>query len=101
ASFRSCVSPKGTSGMTQKESPREPLVVSPAEAWRMLDCGADFGYSLIARGEIASYLAGSRRKILVSSIRDYIQRHISASAGKLLRSPQQRRKASNETVTAP
>jgi len=77
----------------------KPLVVRPKEAERMLDTSHDRLYQLIASGDIQSYLDGSSRKILVSSIEAFIQRKLEASKGQYSRSPQPRRKASKEIVT--
>src|SRR5260370_13049278 len=67
--------------MSKNLSPKS-LVVPPARAWEMIDCGNDFGYKLIARGELESFLQGRLRKITVASINKYIERRIAASAGK-------------------
>ena len=58
----------------------------------MIDCGNDFGYKLIARGELESFLQGRLRKITVRSIEAYIERRIAASKGKVGRCPQPLRK---------
>ena len=39
----------------------EPLLVRPAMAWRMLGCGNTFGYALVKRGELESFLDGRAR----------------------------------------
>jgi len=77
--------------MSKNLSPKS-LVVPPARAWEMIDCGNDFGYKLIARGELESFLQGRLRKITVASINKYIERRIAASAGKAGRCPQPLRK---------
>ena len=53
----------------------EKLVVSPEECFRLLDIGISKGYALLKTGEIESYRDGVRRKVLVESIRQYIERH--------------------------
>lgn len=57
----------------------EPLLVRPAMAWRMLGCGNTFGYALVKRGELESFLDGRARKITVASIRAYIARKLAAA----------------------
>lgn len=57
------------------------LVVRPREARRMYgDCSMDEIYEKIKTGEIASYLDGRRRLILVSSIEADIARRAQAAA---------------------
>jgi hypothetical protein len=46
----------------------------------MLGCGNTHGYALLARGELESFLDGRSRKITVSSIRAYIERHLGKRA---------------------
>jgi hypothetical protein len=58
----------------------EALVVKPAKACGMLDCGHTRFYELIASGELESYLDGSSRKVTVASIRGYIARRLAASS---------------------
>jgi hypothetical protein len=60
----------------------EPLLVRPRIAWRMLGCGNTRGYELLAAGELASFRDGKSRKIVVSSIRDYIARQLAAEPAK-------------------
>jgi hypothetical protein len=62
--------------------PIEPLLVRPKTAWRMLGCGNTRGYELLAAGELASFTDGKSRKIVVSSIHDYIARQIVAEPTK-------------------
>jgi hypothetical protein len=54
----------------------------------MLACSNTRGYELLAAGEIASFKDGRSRKVLVSSIRDYIEQRLAASA----KSPPPRRR---------
>ena len=58
----------------------EPLVVSPKNAWTILQCGNTRGYELVNTGELESFLDGRARKITVESIHRYIGRKL-ASAG--------------------
>jgi hypothetical protein len=60
----------------------EPLLVRPKTAWKMLGCGNTRGYELLAAGELASFRDGKSRKIVVSSIHDYIARQIAAEPTK-------------------
>jgi hypothetical protein len=48
----------------------------------MLGCGNTRGYELLAAGELASFRDGKSRKIVVSSIRDYIARQLAAEPAK-------------------
>ena len=54
----------------------EPIVVSPAKAMVMLDCGLTHLYRLLNTGELESFHIGKSRKILVSSIHGYIERRL-------------------------
>jgi hypothetical protein len=56
----------------------EPLVVSPDNAWRMLDCSNSHGYALLRAGELESFLSGRSRKITVASIKAYSERQLAA-----------------------
>jgi hypothetical protein len=47
----------------------EPIVVSPKEAMRLMDCGHNFLYQLIHRGELDARSDGRRTKITMASIR--------------------------------
>jgi hypothetical protein len=66
----------------------EPLVVRPAEAWRMLGCGPTYGYQLLDAGELESFTDGAARKITVASIKAYIAKKLATTANaKVRRSP--------------
>jgi hypothetical protein len=52
----------------------EPLVVSPAQAQVMLDCGTTYFYEILP--ELESYLEGRHRKITVASIKKRIARKL-------------------------
>jgi hypothetical protein len=54
------------------------LAVSPKTASQMLGYGVTHTYKLMKRGELISFLDGGSRRILVSSINDYIQRKVAA-----------------------
>jgi hypothetical protein len=58
------------------------LVVSPKGACRMLGCSITRLYELLNAREIVSYRDGKSRKILVASIRSYIDRQIAAEETK-------------------
>jgi excisionase family DNA binding protein len=45
----------------------------------LLNASRDSIYDLIKRGEIASFLDGRRRKVTISSIKDYIERRLFAT----------------------
>jgi hypothetical protein len=60
----------------------EPLLVPPKAAWRMLGCGNTRGYELLAAGELVSFRDGKSRKIVVSSIHDYIVRQLATEPTK-------------------
>lgn len=57
----------------------EPLVTSPEQAMRLLDCSRAKLYELLAAGELESYLEGRSRKITVCSINAHIARRLAAS----------------------
>ncbi len=58
----------------------EPIAVRPKVAWQMLDVSNTTGYELLKAGELESYKEGSARKILVSSIREYVERKMAAAS---------------------
>ena len=62
-------------------SDNERLVVSPARAKAMLDCGTTRLYQLLAAGELESFRDGKSRKITVSSIRARVARKLAESRG--------------------
>jgi hypothetical protein len=57
----------------------EPLVVSPGRAQRLLDIGHSRLYELIAARELESFKDGKSRKILMRSIKKYIERQLGAA----------------------
>jgi hypothetical protein len=73
-------------------SPDFPLVVSPAKAMSMLDCGRTRLYQLLARGEIESYRDGKSRKILVASILARVARLLAAATSADTKPTQPRRR---------
>jgi excisionase family DNA binding protein len=64
----------------------KPLVTGMAGACTLLDCGVDHLYDLIHKGEIDSYLEGTRRKVTIDSIERLIARRLAAKGAKLDRS---------------
>jgi hypothetical protein len=60
----------------------EPIVVSPKEAMRIMDCGHSFLYDLIARGELDARSDGRRTKITMASIRRRLASLPPAKIGK-------------------
>jgi hypothetical protein len=72
-----------STGLGRHETPGagkdEALVVSPARAKVMLDCGTTRLYELIAAGEIESFRDGKSRKITVASIKARVARMLAES----------------------
>lgn len=58
----------------------ERVSVKPREACTALAIGTTRFYELLSRGELASYHEGRGRRILVSSIRDYLARRLAEAA---------------------
>jgi hypothetical protein len=56
-----------------------PLAVPTRVAWQMMGISNAFGYVLIKKGEIDSYLEGRVRKVVVASIHAYIERKLAAA----------------------
>ena len=54
-----------------------PIAVKPKAAAIMLDVSVSTLYELMNAGELKSYRDGASRKILVSSIHDYVERRMS------------------------
>ena len=54
--------------------PLPPLVVTIVEAARLLAMSRRTVYTLLSKGELKSYKDGKIRKIIVSSIEDYVRR---------------------------
>jgi len=52
-----------------------PNLISIKEAARLLDCCENSIYKLIRRGELEDVPVHRRRKVLASSVPDYIERH--------------------------
>ena len=57
----------------------KPLVTDVRGACQMLDCGHDQIYALLHAGEIASYLDGRARRIVIASLDDYVTRRRQSS----------------------
>jgi excisionase family DNA binding protein len=64
------------------KQPPEPLVVSPAVAGAMLAVGQTRLYEMLAAGELESYCVGRARRIMMASIRRYIDTRLAADAGR-------------------
>jgi hypothetical protein len=58
------------------------LVVSPAKAQQMLDCGTTHFYKLLNSDVFESFKDGKTRKITVASIEAYIQRKLAEARGQ-------------------
>jgi excisionase family DNA binding protein len=61
----------------------EPIAVSPAAACKLLSVSMFTVYKLLRSGELESFTAGRSRKILVSSIRRYIESKPRHRGGRL------------------
>ena len=72
-----------------------PLIVTPKQAGVMLSMGPTQIYRLISAGDLVSFLAGSRRKITVQSIYDYINRGLTAQ------DPDERPEYSTRSISQP
>lgn len=59
---------------------KAPLVASPNQAMEIIQVSRKKLYELINDGELQSYTEGTRRKIIVSSITEYVQRRLAAEA---------------------
>jgi hypothetical protein len=59
--------------------PMPPIAVPPKVAWQMLGIGETTLFKLLKNGELESFLEGSARRILVSSIHDYVRRRVEES----------------------
>jgi excisionase family DNA binding protein len=60
----------------------EPIVVSPKEAMRLMNCGHNFLYKLIHEGAIDARSDGRRTKITLASIRRRLASLPPAKVGK-------------------
>jgi excisionase family DNA binding protein len=60
----------------------EVLAVTPRTAKRMLGCGTTRLYDLLNSGELQSYRDGKSRRIVVASLRDFVDRRIAAEKVK-------------------
>lgn len=60
-------------------SPADRIVVKLSTACRMLDISRTRIYALMQQGELQSFKDGKARKIVVASIRDYLDRRLEAS----------------------
>jgi hypothetical protein len=57
----------------------EPLVVSPKTAMQLLDCSSETLWKDLKSGVLTSFLEGTRRKILLASIKEKIARRVAAA----------------------
>jgi excisionase family DNA binding protein len=64
-----------------------PLVVSPKEASRMLNCSHKKIYQLLAEKVLDSFTEGRSRKITVESIQRRVCQKLEASRGEKLKRP--------------
>ena len=65
--------------MTFQNLHPEPLVVQPRDACRLLSVGITRLYELLDAGELKSFKDGRSRKILLSSIRSYVEQKTAAA----------------------
>jgi hypothetical protein len=68
----------------------EPLVVGPAEAFRLMDVGNTRGYQILKAGELEYYHDGKSTKITMASIRARQARLLAAEATKNAKNPTER-----------
>jgi hypothetical protein len=68
--------------MDEHIRPGEPLVLTPAQAQAILNCGQTRLFSLIKTGELESFLDGNRRRITSASVRDYVARKLAQTQAK-------------------
>ena len=61
---------------TGRSRDAEPLLVKPAAACQLLECGRTHIYKLLVSGELDSFLDGRSRKITVELIHRYIKRRL-------------------------
>jgi hypothetical protein len=71
-----------SSGGDARLGPNGSLVASPNEAMKYLNNGRAKFYELLNTGELESYLEGSARKVLWSSIYAYVERRLVAEAAR-------------------
>jgi len=71
-----------------------PLAVRPSEAALMLSMGIARMYKLLRTGALVSYRDGRSRRVLVSSIHEYVARHVAADTAwrQIHPRPQERRR---------
>jgi hypothetical protein len=70
------------SSVTEESHNIAPLVTSPKVARVLIDCSMTRLYELLNSGEISSYRDGKSRKIIVSSLKDLIERRLREEAAK-------------------
>jgi hypothetical protein len=78
-----------TSPSRQQAVKVTPLAVSPRVAGEMLDFGKTQIFRLLKSGELKSFRAGGARRVLMSSISEYIARRI-ADPGPTQRGPKRK-----------
>ena len=60
-------------GIERKKRNFEPLAVSPKEACKLLSIGTTQLYELLSTGALESYKQGNSRRIMMRSIKVYVQ----------------------------
>ena len=71
-----------TAAVAEHSQNFSPLVVSPKGACLLINCSITRLYELLNAGEISSYRDGKSRKIIVASIKDFIERRLREESGK-------------------
>lgn len=67
--------------MVKRRTPKaEPIAVTPEEAARLLSISKRKLGSLVSSGEIESFKVGRARRVVVRSIREYIERQMAAAS---------------------
>jgi excisionase family DNA binding protein len=71
-----------------RDADDEPLLVRPKQACWLLSCGNTHLYELVKSGEIVSFRDGRSRKIVMASLKSFIERRLA--------NPMRRAKAKKE-----
>jgi excisionase family DNA binding protein len=75
--------PSGASAHGHKHNgEREPLLLTVDEVAKMLRIGRTVAYQLMQKGEIHSVKIGRNRRVVASSIRDYVMRLRDETSGE-------------------
>jgi hypothetical protein len=69
------------------EIPVEPLAVRAKDACIMLGCSLNHLYRLLGTGDVVGFRDGGARRVLVKSIRQYVERRLDADSKPARRGP--------------